>query len=221
MSEQKGHLILLQAAKRLKVLGKDFELILVGDGEMRAKIESQIETAGLQGLVTIHGWLDGQKVREAISGARALVLPSFAEGLPVVIMEAMALRRPVISTFVAGIPELVRSGEDGWLVPAGDIDALVTALTACLDATPETLTRMGLAAQSRVNGTSQRYRAGDKTCKVVAGSGHSLGLPNIPKAAYKSNRCNLCTLRSKARNTKALRLQQNSSRWMDYVRLQF
>ena len=56
--------------------------------------------------------------------ARALVLPSFAEGLPVVIMEAMALRRPVISTYVAGIPELVRPGENGWLVPAGDVEAL-------------------------------------------------------------------------------------------------
>ena len=62
---------------------------MVGDGEMRAEIDSQIETAGLHGRVTILGWLDGKKVREAIAGARALVLPSFAEGLPVVIMEAI------------------------------------------------------------------------------------------------------------------------------------
>ena len=67
-----------------------------------------------------------------ILDARALVLPSFAEGLPVVIMEAMALRRPVISTYVAGIPELVRDGEHGWLVPAGDVDALVRPLSSVL-----------------------------------------------------------------------------------------
>ena len=64
-------------------------------------------------------------MREEISAARALVQPSLAEGLPVVIMEALALRRPIISTFIAGIPELVGPGEHGWLVPAGDVDALV------------------------------------------------------------------------------------------------
>src|SRR6185437_10648175 len=83
--------------------------------------------------------------------SRALVLPSFAEGLPVVIMEAMALRRPVISTYVAGIPELVEDGVQGWLVPAGDIDALVGAMQNCLDAQPETLQRMGNAALEKVS----------------------------------------------------------------------
>jgi colanic acid/amylovoran biosynthesis glycosyltransferase len=70
--------------------------------------------------------------------------------LPVVIMEAMALRRPVITTFVAGIPELVVPGEHGWLVPAGDVEALASAMQACLDAAPEEITRMGKAARERV-----------------------------------------------------------------------
>src|SRR3982751_856742 len=74
---------------------------------------------------------------------RALVLPSFAEGLPVVIMEAMALRRPVISTFVAGIPELVETGKCGWLVPAGDVPALVEAMRQSLQASPTELERLG------------------------------------------------------------------------------
>src|SRR2546430_9186899 len=82
--------------------------------------------------------------------ARALILPSFAEGLPVVLMEAMALRRPVISTFVAGIPELVTDGEHGWLVPAGDVEALVSAMLSCLDAGTEVLTAMGEAAFEKV-----------------------------------------------------------------------
>ena len=67
-----------------------------------------------------------------------------------VIMEAMALRRPVISTFVAGIPELVRPGEHGWLVPAGDVEALARAMQTCLDAPVDTLRRMGEAAHKRV-----------------------------------------------------------------------
>ena len=82
--------------------------------------------------------------------ARALVLPSFAEGLPVVIMEAMALKRPIISTFVAGIPELVRTGEHGWLVPAGDVKALVDAMLECLNTPVDTLERMGEAGHKHV-----------------------------------------------------------------------
>ena len=94
----------------------------------------------------ITGWISSNDVREHILAARALVLPSFAEGLPVVIMEAMALRRPVISTFVAGIPELVRDGEHGWLVPAGDVEALVEAIQKCLDTPPDILQKMSDAA---------------------------------------------------------------------------
>jgi colanic acid/amylovoran biosynthesis glycosyltransferase len=101
-------------------------------------------------VVRITGWISSDQVRDEILAARALVLPSFAEGLPVVIMEAMALRRPVISTFVAGIPELVDPGEHGWLVPAGDAGALAAAMLACLDAPPETIARMGEAARSKV-----------------------------------------------------------------------
>ena len=106
-----------------------------------------MRATSLQAKVRITGWISSEKVREEILAARALVLPSFAEGLPVVIMEAMALRRPVISTYIAGIPELVHDGEHGWLVPAGDMEALVEAMRACLDAPAEMLTRMGEAAR--------------------------------------------------------------------------
>jgi colanic acid/amylovoran biosynthesis glycosyltransferase len=78
-------------------------------------------------------------------------LPSFQEGLPVVIMEAMALRRPVIATYVAGIPELVRDGIDGWLVPAGDVDRLVASMIACLEKPISDLQFMGERAHARVS----------------------------------------------------------------------
>jgi glycosyltransferase involved in cell wall biosynthesis len=77
-------------------------------------------------------------------------LPSFAEGLPVVIMEAMALQRPVISTFVAGIPELVKPGQHGWLVPAGDAEATAEAIQECLGLGANELAKMGQAAKLRV-----------------------------------------------------------------------
>ena len=104
----------------------------------------------MQAKVRITGWISSEQVRAEILAARALVLPSFAEGLSVVIMEAMALRRPIISTYVAGIPELVRHGEHGWLVPAGDIKALADVMQECLETPIDTLTRMGETAHKRV-----------------------------------------------------------------------
>lgn len=150
LGKEKGQLMLLQAMQRIAAQGVKLELVLAGDGEMRGEIEALVARYDLRAQVRITGWIDSGQVREEILAARALVLPSFAEGLPVVIMEAMALRRPVISTFVAGIPELVRPGEHGWLVPAGDVEALAQAMQACLDAPADTLARMGEAAHTRV-----------------------------------------------------------------------
>jgi glycosyltransferase involved in cell wall biosynthesis len=149
LCEQKGQLLLVDAAQRLAAQAVEFELVLAGDGELRADIEALIAHHKLQGRVRITGWISSEQVRHEILASQALVLPSFAEGLPVVIMEAMALRRPVISTYVAGIPELVHSGEHGWLVPAGDVEALVQAMRACLDAPADIIMRMGEAAHKR------------------------------------------------------------------------
>ena len=149
LCEQKGQLLLIEAARNL-ANDSDFELVLVGDGEMRPHIEALIAKYGLQSKITITGWLTNEQVLDQILAARALVLPSFAEGLPIVIMEAMAMRRPVISTFVGGIPELVVPDEHGWLVPAGDVLALTNAMRACLHANPEVLKRMGNQARQRV-----------------------------------------------------------------------
>lgn len=147
--EQKGQLLLIEALARLRERGVICELVLAGDGEMRADVEALIATKGLNDHVRITGWISGEQVRREIEGARALVLPSFAEGLPVVIMEAMAIGRPVLSTFVAGIPELVVPGANGWLFPAGDLDALTDAMQACLAAPEAVLAEMGASASER------------------------------------------------------------------------
>ncbi len=127
-----------------------FDLVLAGDGEMRPEVEEVIERHSLGGQVRITGWISGARVREEILAARGLVLPSFAEGLPVVIMEAMALRRTVLTTYVAGIPELVISGENGWLFPAGDVDTLAAAMEDFLLRSADELQVMGEAARARV-----------------------------------------------------------------------
>ena len=150
LCEQKGQLLLVSAAAALARQGVVFDLVLAGDGEMRAVIEAAIAAHGIADRVRITGWISSAQVRTELLAARALVLPSFAEGLPVVIMEAMALGRPVISTFIAGIPELVRPGLEGWLIPAGDVDALAGAMRECLEASPERLLEIGRAAHARV-----------------------------------------------------------------------
>jgi colanic acid/amylovoran biosynthesis glycosyltransferase len=94
----KAQQLLVAAAEKLRDSGVAFDIVLVGDGPMRPEVEAEIHRARLEGKVTITGWVDGDRVKREIAGARALVLPSISENLPVVIMEAMALGRPVIST---------------------------------------------------------------------------------------------------------------------------
>ena len=150
LCEQKGQLLLIEAAHLLSERGHQFELVLAGDGEMRPAIEAGIARYGLGDKVRITGWISSDQVRAELLAARAMVLPSFAEGLPVVIMEAMALRRPVLTTYVAGIPELVEDGRNGWLFPAGSVEELADAMANCLSMDLDQLQVMGDAARERV-----------------------------------------------------------------------
>jgi glycosyltransferase involved in cell wall biosynthesis len=143
---QKGQLLLIEAAHHLAAKGVQFELVLVGDGELRAEVEALIAQHALGSRVRVTGAVSIPRLRAEILGARALVLPSFAEGLPMVIMEAMALRRPVLTTYVAGIPELVKPGETGWLFPAGSVEALCAAMEECFAKSVAELQSMGEAA---------------------------------------------------------------------------
>lgn len=150
LGEQKGHLMLVEAAALLAAEGLDFELVLVGDGPLRGEIERQIAARGLERRFRLVGALSNDAVRDAIVASRAMVLPSFAEGLPVVLMEALALGRPVISTAIAGTPELVEPGVNGWLVPAGAVEPLARALREVLRTPTARLTEMGQAGRARV-----------------------------------------------------------------------
>ncbi|MFN0217657.1 MAG: glycosyltransferase [Hyphomicrobium sp.] len=132
LSPEKGQLILLDAMPQILKTHPACKLILAGDGELRQALEDRIAELELRDAVRITGWLTNAEVRREILASSVLVLPSFQEGLPVVLMEAMALKRPVISTYVAGIPELVCPGETGWLVAAGEVDGLAAAVDRVL-----------------------------------------------------------------------------------------
>jgi glycosyltransferase involved in cell wall biosynthesis len=162
---EKGHLVLLEAAARLAADGMRFEIVLVGDGPLRPVIEERVRRLGLEQRIDVAGWMSEERVREAILASRALVLPSFAEGLPVVLMEALALGRPVIASTLSGIPELVVPGTNGWLVPAGSVEALVPALREALVARPERLEAMGRAGAALV---AQRHDTNREARKLLA-----------------------------------------------------
>jgi glycosyltransferase involved in cell wall biosynthesis len=165
LSEQKGHLLLLEAASRLAAEGLPFKLVLVGDGPLRPQIETLIARHGLQDHIEITGWASNNQVQQHILASRAMVLPSFAEGLPVVVMEALALGRPVISTYVAGIPELVEPGTCGWLVPPGSVESLTGAMRAALQWPVEKLEQMGRVGAERV---AQQHDAAIEASKLAA-----------------------------------------------------
>ncbi|MFK7897271.1 MAG: glycosyltransferase family 4 protein [Myxococcota bacterium] len=150
LTPQKGPLVLLEAFSRLLESGVKANLVMAGDGELREIVDARIKALGLEEHVRITGWVDEATVRSLLNESRCFVLPSFAEGLPVVIMEALALQRPVLSTYVAGIPELVRPGENGWLVPAGDVAQLTEALKRVVETPASELREMGAAGADRV-----------------------------------------------------------------------
>jgi glycosyltransferase involved in cell wall biosynthesis len=149
LSPEKGQLLLVEAATMLAAKGLAFELTLVGDGPMRGAIEALVTERGLSDRIRLTGSISTERLRGELLEARALVLPSFAEGLPMVIMEAMALRRPVLTTWIAGIPELVRDGIDGWLFPAGSVELLAAAMEDCLTRPVEEIWAMGESARAR------------------------------------------------------------------------
>lgn len=139
---EKAQGVFVEAIAALRARGRNVDAVLVGDGEGRAELEAQIAGLGLAGVVRLTGWLDGGRVRAEMRAARALVVSSFAENLPVVIMEAMAEGRPVVSTWIAGIPEIVVDRATGWLAPPASVEALAEAMDACLQAGQEEMDAM-------------------------------------------------------------------------------
>ena len=122
---------------------------MIGDGESRDVIQASIDEHNVRDQVELRGWMANQDVVNTVSNSRALLLPSFAEGLPIVLMEALALGRPVITTSIAGIPELVDTS-CGWLIAPGAEEALVTAMRSALECTPAELADKGAAGRARV-----------------------------------------------------------------------
>lgn len=149
LSEQKGQMLLVESMRLLKESGIDAHLNVIGDGEFRPAIESYIAEHQLESNITLLGWKSGDDIQEYLDQSSALVLPSFAEGLPVVIMESFARSRPVITTSIAGIPELVDE-QCGQIVVPGESEKLAQAMADFISLDIEVIEMMGAEGRRRV-----------------------------------------------------------------------
>lgn len=145
----KGHAVAFEALGLLRRRGIDVELEVVGGGEREGELRLLAAGAGVDDLVTWSGPIGQDRIRAHYARCDVFCLPSFAEGIPIVLMEAMAMRKPVISCAVAGIPELIDDGADGLLIRPGRADELAVALESLHD--PALRATLGAAARSKVS----------------------------------------------------------------------
>jgi glycosyltransferase involved in cell wall biosynthesis len=155
LKEQKGHRVLVEACGILAQRGVGFECLLIGLGPERNRIESQINALGLQERVQLLGAVANDQLKPYLASSAVFALPAVVaadgdqDGIPVALMEAMACGLPVVSTPVSGIPELLRDGEAGRLVPPGDAVSLADALEELLN-DPASVERLGRSGRQAV-----------------------------------------------------------------------
>ncbi|HZT33965.1 MAG TPA: glycosyltransferase [Bryobacteraceae bacterium] len=167
----KGQHILLAALERLVRNGREVRLRLVGDGPDRESLERTARERGIAEAVVFEGAVNQDRVRALYQAADAFVLASFAEGIPVVLMEAMAMEIPCITTWINGIPELVRDAVDGILVAPSDDEALAEAIARLMDDVG-LRRRLGQAGRRRV---LERYDLERNTGRLAEVFGRRLG----------------------------------------------
>ena len=197
LEEYKGHPYLLEACAQLKAQGINFHCLLVGEGNHRPQLEAQIRQLGLTNHITLLGHQPRSRVQELLAEADVMVLPSVVatsgkkEGIPVALMEALAMRLPAIATRISGVPELIDDGKTGLLVPERDVQALVAALLRVYR-NPELGKQLGAAGRLKVkqefnlrHNVARLYNllnqdwAGRDTANIP---GNTLLYPNIEKA---------------------------------------
>lgn len=164
ITQLKGVHVLLEAFARLP---ERFTLVLIGAEEQPAyvaQLREQCASLGVAGRVQWRGKLAQAQLAQEIVNARVLVLPSFSEGLPRVVIEGMTCGTPVIATAVGGIPEVLEDGVNGWLIAPDSVDALASALHAATHADAPTLARLTDAARATARATfsTEAYMAGYK-----------------------------------------------------------
>ena len=162
LTPAKGQHILLQACAALRDWGRDFRLVIVGSGPDEAALKAMVARLQLERQVHFTGALNQDEVRTWYRQSDVFALPSFAEGIPVVLMEAMASGLPCVTTRITGIPELIRDGIDGFLVTPSDVEELADTLAMLMD-DPELRGELGRAGCARV---AEHYDLADNVARL-------------------------------------------------------
>jgi glycosyltransferase involved in cell wall biosynthesis len=162
---EKGQSLLVEAVDDLCRRGVDVRLTLVGDGPSRPAIEAQLSRLGRRDHVHLTGAVGQDQILERYARADVFCLPSFAEGVPVVLMEAMATELPVLTTRITGVPELVADGANGVLVRPGRSDVLADAL-AELAKDPDRRRELGAAGRQTVIDEFEVKRSAEQLAKL-------------------------------------------------------
>jgi colanic acid/amylovoran biosynthesis glycosyltransferase len=149
LSPEKAQRILIDAVARLVAEGRRVRLRLVGEGPDRLALERYIDACGLSDTVRLEGALNQDQLRTLYRESDAFALASIAEGVPVVLMEAMAMEIPCVATRITGIPELIQDGLDGLLVAQSDVGQLATAIERLMD-DPDLRRRIASAGRRKV-----------------------------------------------------------------------
>jgi len=165
---RKGVEVLLYAMRRLLDREIAPRLLIVGSGEHGARLRKVVAKLGLESCVEFLGSCPPERIPQIMAHARALVVPSIYEGMPLVILEAMAAGKPVVASRVSGIPEVVEDGETGWLVPPENIDALVEVLTE-IGEKPTEAKRRGRCGRERVEALATPAKAAGRWSELVVG----------------------------------------------------
>jgi glycosyltransferase involved in cell wall biosynthesis len=149
LSAPKGYPILIEAMVLLRARGRNVRLTLVGEGPERAALEALIALHGLANGVRLAGACNHDRLTEYYESSDAFILSSFLEGVPVVLMEAMAMELPCVATWITGIPEIIDKDVEGLLVPPASAAALADAVERLME-DPEGARRLGTAARRKV-----------------------------------------------------------------------
>ena len=149
MVAAKGYPILIEAIAQLRSRGRAVTLTLVGDGDQREAVERSITLQGLRKWVSLAGACNHEQIVDYYERSDAFVLSSFLEGVPVVLMEAMAMELPCIATWITGVPEIIERDREGLLVPPASASAIVEAVERLID-DPEGAKRLGAAARRKI-----------------------------------------------------------------------
>jgi colanic acid/amylovoran biosynthesis glycosyltransferase len=178
LAPEKGQGILLEAMVALKAADLPVHLCLVGDGPDRSWLERRATALGISSQVEFAGWVDQEKLMSVYAETDLFVLPSLAEGIPMVLMEAMAMQIPCVAPRITGIPELIEDGVDGMLYVVADVEDLRRKILTLLKS-PELMQQIGKQARLRVMRdydmarNTERFAAALAECLGFASSGNN------------------------------------------------